>query len=152
MARILAIDYGKKKVGFAICDSFGITVTPLEQSPSQPEELFRTINIRIQEHSIEKILIGKPIYADGNASSMTRAVYEFEKMLRKKLENPSIEILLWDEQYTTHIAEERWDELSEKKIIRHKKKNKKENLDSYSAAILLESYLRESNTNHHQER
>lgn len=143
MTRILAIDFGKKRIGLAISDSLGITITPLKQEQNDSASLFERIKQIIHDYEIEKIIIGKPIYQDGKPSSMTKSVLNFQKALRKKIEDQSISILLWDEQYTTQIAEERWNNLSQKKIIR-KKKNKKDNLDSFAAAIILETYLKET--------
>ncbi len=138
--KTLAIDYGTKKMGLAVSDSLGITIRPLPQIPNTPDAVEKIRGI-IREEDIRQILVGLPFHADGNDSSMTRDARDFHGRLRKLF--PEMEILLWDENYTTKMASEKWAELTEKKIVNRKKK-KKEMLDSIAAAILLETFLRSS--------
>lgn len=131
--KILAIDFGKKRMGFALGDTVINTATPLKQIDRKN----RTYDINyikdlIAEYDIEKIVSGYPLHMNGTKSKICAEVESFSKTLRKKF---NITVDLIDERLTSFEAEEL--------LKTHKPdyKKRKKNLDSISALIILRSYM-----------
>ena len=133
MRRILGIDYGKKKVGFAITDALQITTNPLGTIPVH--EVWKFIDKQIKEHDIETIVVGYATHKDGNESESMQYIHPFFKGLTKKY--PQINVVWEDESYTSVIAEQSLIESGASK----KTRQKKELIDTISAMLILQSYL-----------
>ena len=129
--RILAIDYGRKKIGLAVTDETQIAITRLFQLKQSHSDFWKKLLNTI--HSIEpvKIILGIP--GDPGIDAISREILDFRQYLLKRF--PDIEILLWDESYSSIEAER---VLKQLKI---KRKQKKKEIDSMSAAILLQRYM-----------
>lgn len=132
--RILALDYGKKRIGLAITDLMRIVVNTLEHI--QNNELTLTmnkINNIINSENVKKIIVGCPIENKNNKD----IVEEINIFVEKLKENPSIEVFIVDESFSSIKAVEKMVEVGKKKKFRAKKGN----IDSFAAAIILEEYL-----------
>lgn len=131
--RILAIDYGEKRMGFAVGNSASKNGFPLD--PWQRKKIEHDIehikNI-LSEFEIEKIIIGFPYHMDGSKSPMSNKVESFKKILQK---NTRIDIEYVDERLTSFEAEEML-----KTIVSRSEKRKKI-LDSTAAWIMIKNYL-----------
>ncbi len=133
MGRIIGIDYGKKKVGFAITDELKITTNPLGTIPVH--EVWKFIDKHVKEYKIEAIVVGYATHKDGNDSESMQYIHPFFKGLTKKY--PQILVEWEDESYTSVIASQSLIESGASK----KTRQKKELIDTISAMIILQSYL-----------
>ncbi|MDZ4823529.1 MAG: Holliday junction resolvase RuvX [Flavobacteriales bacterium] len=133
MSKILAIDYGQKRTGVAITDELQIIASPLETVPTQ--EFFCYLEKLLQKEKIETIVVGLPLRLNGEESATTQLVRDFTAQIRKKF--PALHIEMIDEAFTSKLAARALVEGGMKK----KDRQKKENLDKVSAAIILQSYL-----------
>ena len=133
MDRILAIDYGLKKIGLALSDPLKIIAKPFKtiENNSYDFILEYLFNI-IDEYSIKEIVIGLPITLKNSFSDQTSIVQKFINQLKEDL---SIKITIVDERLSSIEAK--------KSLIYQGIKtghNKKE-IDKTAAAIFLQSYL-----------
>jgi putative holliday junction resolvase len=133
MKRILAIDYGAKRIGLALSDPLGIFAYPYKTIPND-KNLFNELLNLIKEKQIEKIILGIPSGNSSKPFSIINKVNDFKKQLEEK---SGIEVILWDETYTSAIAKRKVLE----SVPRKSKRRDKGLLDSNSAAIILQEYL-----------
>ncbi len=129
--RYLAIDYGEKRTGLAICDASETIITPLTIIHGQKELPKRIANI-IRKEGAEAIVLGLPLNMDGSEGSQTKIALKFAKRLSKHLDIP---IHLQDERLSSFDAEQK---LAPAKLTRSKKKKL---LDAVAAASILEAFL-----------
>jgi putative Holliday junction resolvase len=129
--RYLAIDYGKKRTGLAICDPTEIFVSPLDVIKDQKDLLNKITNL-IASENIGAIVLGLPLNMDDSVGPQATTVKKFAKQLKKLI---SIPVYFQDERLSSFAAEE---ELADIEIP---KKQKKERLDALAAANILESFL-----------
>ena len=133
VGRILGIDYGERRLGFAISDLLGITAQGLKTVKiNSIKEILSTINEIVKEYNPEKILLGYPLNMNGTKSDKT---IDVEKLAEKLKLEYKIEIILWDERWTTKAA------LRTMKDIGKKIKGNKGEIDRIAVTILLQSYL-----------
>lgn len=131
--RILAIDYGEKRVGFAITDPLRLFAYPL-MTIKRDKNFWDKFEQLFKDYSIEIIVLGYPIKEDGSRSKSTELVEKFKTELEKK---KSLKIELVDERYSSSIAKERILE-----SVPSKKKRRDKNLvDMNAAAVILQDYL-----------
>ena len=131
--RVLAIDHGTVRMGIAMSDELKIIAQPLEFIPAEPFSGFlERLKDLLQEYEVELILLGLPRNMDGSYGEATMKVREFEAVLKNSITAP---IKTWDERLTSVMANR---SLTQGRV---KKKKKRQNVDSMSAAILLQSYL-----------
>jgi putative Holliday junction resolvase len=136
MGKILAIDLGTKRVGLALSDPLKMIATPLAVIPfTSTSNLVARIEKVIAEQAIEKTVIGLPIREDGTEGSGCVASRSLAEALGKK----GYVAILWDERYSSKIAEYYLRECG----VKHK--DTKDKLDSLSACVLLDSYLQSIN-------
>jgi len=133
MPRILAIDYGRKRIGLALSDELGITARPLQvMAHKNRRDDIRRLREICREHSVARILVGHPVHITGEVGQMADETSRFATRLRKEL---SIEVELADERLTTWDAEQT---IAEFGSFRQRKGVA---LDAVAAAILLRDYL-----------
>jgi len=133
VARILAVDYGEKRIGLAISDELGITASPLMTLVRRSdEETVRQIAQLASKLKVTQIVVGLPRRTDAQEGEMERKVKAFAEKLRQKV---SVPVVLFDERFTTRIAEQ---VLLEADLSRRKRKQVRDRL---AAVILLQSFL-----------
>ncbi len=132
-ARILAIDYGAKRVGLAITDPLRIFAYPLV-TLKRDKNFWNDLEQVFKNYDIETIVLGYPLKEDGTRSSSTELIEKFKKELEKK---KSIKIILVDERYSSSIAKERILE----SVPSKKKRRDKKLVDMNAAAVFLQDYL-----------
>ena len=131
--RILALDYGTKRIGVALSDELGWTAQPLETFERKTLDWdVAHIAALVGSHSVERVVLGLPLQLDGREGPAVRAMREFTATLEAGL---SVPVVLWDERMTTKAAEEL---LIAADVSRKKRKGI---VDRIAAAILLRSYL-----------
>ncbi len=131
--KVLAIDYGKKRMGFAIASVELKVPTPLEHL--NRKDLFSDLDYikkLINELDVGKIIIGLPLNMDGSMSKIALEVDNFYRFLKKKVK---IGVQMIDERLTSFEAEE----ILKVQIPDFKKRKGK--LDSMSAVIILNQYF-----------
>ncbi len=133
MPRILAIDYGTKRVGLAVTDPMKIIATSL--ATVRAHDIIVYLKNYLQTETIECFVVGKPMKLDGSDSQSAVHVEKFISLLRKNF--PEIKIERIDERYTSAIATRAMLEMGLKK----KDRQKKENVDQLSAVLILQSYM-----------
>ena len=133
MGRILALDYGNKKIGVAISDPMKIIAKPLRIIiNTKMEKIIDELNSLIEEFDIEIILVGMPITMKNTYSEQTDKVVQFIDYLQNNLK---IKIDTYDERLTSKMAE--------KSLILQgiKTGHNKHEIDKAAAAIFLQNYL-----------
>ena len=130
---ILAIDYGKKRIGLAVSSTYTLA-TPLKPvlTDLRSETMFAKISEIIKEYSVGKIVVGLPLNMNDTESDMTKEARSFADVIEKKFQ---IKVDFADERLTSRDAESKL-ALSEKNWRKRKKK-----IDSASACLILQNYL-----------
>jgi putative holliday junction resolvase len=134
--RIIAIDYGEKRVGIAITDPLRLFAYPLVTLKND-DTLLQNINMLLNEYDCEMIILGFPLKESGEHSTSTKMVLEFKEKLSKTTALP-IEYV--DERYSSSIAQQRIIE----SVPSKKKRRDKSLVDKNAASIILEDYLSSS--------
>jgi putative Holliday junction resolvase len=131
--RILAIDYGTRRMGIAISDELQVIAQPLEYIPAEPfNQFLERLKQLIREKEVSLILVGLPRNMDGSYGPAALKVQEFVAVLKDAIAAP---IKTWDERLTSAQANRF---LLQTGMRRDKRKQK---VDQTAAAILLQSYL-----------
>ncbi|MBI4881042.1 MAG: Holliday junction resolvase RuvX [Planctomycetes bacterium] len=134
MERILAIDYGRRRIGLAACDPLGITAQPIGAHEGTPEEALAAILRLCAERQVERIVVGLPLNMDGSEGEMAREVRGFAAKLAQATRLP---VDFSDERLTSWEAEGRLREMGR----RRKRKGDKGRVDAMAAAQILRDYL-----------
>lgn len=134
---LLAVDYGRKRIGLAISDAMGLTVQPLAtiEGKSKVEELAR-LEQTARERGVTRIVVGLPLRLDGTEGSMAAEARRFARRLERALHLP---VELVDERLTSWAARE-WK-------AAHPELGRGRSEDEIAAAILLEDFLARSREN-----
>ncbi len=133
MARILSIDYGKKRTGLAVTDPLRIIAGGLVTVATSG--LFDFLRDYVAKEPVERIVIGEPKQPDGTPSENMARVTEFVNRWRKAF--PTIPIEFYDERFTSVLAHRAMIDGG----LRKKKRQDKALVDEVSATIILQSYL-----------
>lgn len=128
--KIIAIDFGTKRVGLAIGDTDLSIAVPKGVLRNDANLLDRIEDI-VRSKGVKKVVVGLPLTPSGREGERAKLVREFAEALRKRLKDVDIE--LWDERYSTMEAESRLRDLPPRR--------RREVLDAISAQIILEEYL-----------
>ncbi|MDQ3194121.1 MAG: Holliday junction resolvase RuvX [Bacteroidota bacterium] len=136
--RYLALDYGHKRVGTAVSDESKTFSFSREYILNEKDLLSRLLVI-IQNENIEKIIIGHPLNLNSQKTIQTEAVEDFKSKLEEflKKKSLSIEIILFDERFTSKIAEC----CIRNSGLSKQRKHEKGLIDSASAQIILQDYI-----------
>jgi putative Holliday junction resolvase len=133
LARILSIDYGRKRTGIAVTDPLQIIAGGL--ATVSTSTLYDYLVAYMAKESVERIVIGKPIQPNGQPSENLARVEQFVNRWRKA--QPSVPIEYVDERFTSVLAHRAMLEGGLKKKARQDKAL----VDEISATIILQSYL-----------
>ena len=137
MARILSIDYGKKRTGLAVTDPLQIIAGGLATVATS--QLFDYLQAYIAREQVEMIVIGEPRQPNGEPSENLARVQQFVNRWRKAV--PQVPIQYYDERFTSVLAHQVMIDGGLKKKARQNKGL----VDEISATIILEDYLRSRN-------
>ena len=134
--RYLAIDYGAKRTGLAICDPDETVASPLTVIEGQ-KDLLKKIKDVVEAENVEAIVLGLPLNMDDTVGSQAKLVFQFGEQLKKVLDIP---VHFQDERLSTFGAGEK---LAAAELSR---KKKKKHLDAIAAAEILEAFLERKRT------
>ncbi len=133
MGRIVAIDYGSKRVGLAATDPLKIIASPLGTYHSA--EVIQFLKDYHQKETIDQLVVGMPKNLNNQETNATKQVLGFITLLKKHL--PDIPLAEVDERFTSSMAMDAMLSGGMKK----KDRQQKGNVDKISATIILQSYL-----------
>jgi putative Holliday junction resolvase len=131
---ILGIDYGKRRLGLALSDEFGVT--------SRPYATWTRVNRR-RDLAVRRIVVGLPLRLDGAPSEMSLEARSFAARVEKAL---GIRVEMVDERLTSWEAREtheatNFNERARPSSSGREEKKKKAAFDEIAAAIILRDYL-----------
>ena len=133
MGRIIAIDYGKKRIGLAVSDPCGIIATGL--GTVGPHEIFQYLQHYLNQEKVDLFVVGNPKQMDNSDSESMNYIKPFLVGLKHKF--PAVPIVMYDERFTSVLAHKALLEGGAKKKIRQDKSL----IDTMSATIILTSYM-----------
>lgn len=151
MARLMALDVGKVRIGVAICDSRGVLASPyttLHISRNE-EQTWKAIQQIIDETETEELIVGLPISLDGQLHAQGQQVQSFAQRLQEHI---SVPLTLWDERFSTVEAQrlltqreldegEKRQKRGGRQRTQSKRRRRGHEIDALAATIILEDYL-----------
>ena len=138
MARILGIDYGRKRTGVAVTDTLQIVANSIGTIPTHT--LMNWLKEYTAKEEVERIVVGLPTQLNGQPSESMNYINPFLKRLEKEL--PNIPVTMHDERFTSTLAQRAMIDGGIKKSDRRDKAK----VDAIAATIILNDYL-QSKTN-----
>ena len=142
MNHILAVDYGLKRTGIAFAFYPILIAHPYKTVPTKELDFYLEEYIRI--NTVTTILIGLPLKMNQKNTDATSLVIAFKLKLMKKY--PEINVVMYDERFSSLIAKKSMIEGNYKKSDRRKK----EKVDVIAATIILQDYIRSIEIKDHQ--
>lgn len=139
VGRILAIDYGQKRVGLAVTDPLQMIATRLETIPAH--EIWTFLKAYFAKENVEKVIVGYPMQMNNQPSQAVQYVNPFLKKFQKDFPDMPLEQV--DERFTSKMAFQTMIDAGLKK----KDRQNKGTVDGVSATIILQSYLERKNYN-----
>jgi putative Holliday junction resolvase len=136
LARILSIDYGTKRTGLAVTDPLQIIPTGLDTVPTSGLEAY--LQDYLNREEVETIVVGEPLYPDGNPAQIHHMVVGLARKLRKLF--PEVEVVMQDERFTSEEAKS----VIRQSGARRKKRQDKGLVDKVSAVLILRDYLEQN--------
>lgn len=140
MARILAIDYGKKRTGLAVTDMLRITANPL--LTIETRDLMAWLQNYLQTEQVDEVVIGHPTQMNGQESESMNYIRPFMERFRTAF--PTIPLVAFDERFTSVLAHQAMLAGGMKK----KDRQNKAVVDKLAACIILEGYMEFSANSH----
>ena len=138
MGRIMAIDYGKKRVGVAVTDTLQLIATRLDTVDA--DLIWKFLDEYFAKEVVDLVLVGYPVQLNNQPSEALRYINPFVQKFRQKYEK---EIRLVDERFSSKMAFQSMIDAGLKKSQRQNKGT----IDGVSATILLQSYLEQKKYN-----
>ena len=134
MARLLAIDYGRKRCGLAVTDI--LQITPGGLATVRTHELIDYLKHYIAKEPVERFIIGLPMNLNGKESESMTYLRPFLKQLEKAI--PNIPVTMVDERFTSTLAQRT---IIEAGIGKQRRREDKGLVDEVSAVIILQTYM-----------
>ena len=133
MSKILALDYGEKRIGIAVTDDMQIVASGLTTVPTA--EIFTFLKTYLKEEQVELFLVGEPKQMNNKASESEKFIGPFIEKLSRLFVN--IPIKRVDERFTSKMA---FQTMIDSGLKKNQRRNKAL-IDEISATIILQSYL-----------
>jgi putative Holliday junction resolvase len=128
--RSLGLDIGERRIGVALSDPLGVNATPLEVLEDiDPADLRAYVEEEVRQ-GVEVVVVGLPLTCRGEEGGQARSTREYARVI-EGIEG--IEVVLWDERFSTVEAERRLKEAG--RSLRGRR------VDAEAAAVILQSYL-----------
>ena len=131
--RILALDFGSRRIGLALSDELGLTaqgLPTLHRTTKQHD--FDSLGALIAEHRVQRVVVGHPVNMNGSDGPRARKTALFARTLANRCELP---VALWDERLTTRQAQR---VLRQSGVGREKRTKA---VDRIAAVLILQSYM-----------
>jgi putative Holliday junction resolvase len=131
--RILALDFGKRRIGLAVSDELGITAQglPTLQRTNKAQDL-DALDQLIRERGVALVVMGQPLHMSGTEGRQANYAAQFARTLEA---HAQVEVRMWDERLTTVEANR---VLKQSGVSRQKQRAA---VDRLSAVLILQSYL-----------
>ncbi|MEI6852125.1 MAG: Holliday junction resolvase RuvX [Bacteroidota bacterium] len=139
MGRIIALDYGRKRVGIAVTDELQIIANGLTTVNSN--EILPYLKKYVASETVSCIVVGKPMQMNYTESESEKYITPFLKSLSKQF--PDIPVVRIDERFTSKMAFQTMIDSG----INKKSRQNKELIDTISATIILQTYMETTNKN-----
>lgn len=133
MPRIMAFDYGTKRIGIAVTDPLQIIATGLDTI--HPKDIVEYLKKYLVKEAVELFVVGEPKQMDGSPSQSAPMIKGFVTILKKHF--PLVPVEMMDERFTSKMASAAIAQSGLKKTDRQDKSR----IDTVSATIILQSYL-----------
>jgi putative Holliday junction resolvase len=133
MARVMAFDYGTKRIGLAVTDPLQMIATGLDNI--HPKDIIEYLKKYLQTEQVETFIVGEPKQMDNTPSQSAIHVKGFVNLLKKTF--PDIPVQMMDERFTSKMASAAILAGGVKKAGRQNKAL----VDTVSAVILLQSWM-----------
>jgi len=133
VSRILAIDYGRKRVGLAVTDPLQIIANKLTTVPAH--EIWDFLKNYFQKEEVERVVVGYPLQMNNEPSQAVLYINPFLKRFQKLY--PEMPLELIDERFTSKMAFQTMIDAGLKK----KDRQNKSIIDAVSAVIILQTYM-----------
>ena len=133
MSRIIALDFGLKRIGIAITDDSNKLAFGIETSDYS--DIIKALRVITKQYDVGVFVVGKPLKMNNIPSLIECNIQKFIKKLKKEFS--SIVIERYDERFTSKIAK---NAISSSRLNKNKKRDKKL-VDKVSATLILQSYL-----------
>ena len=131
--RVLAIDYGRRRVGLALSDPGGIVASPLEVlDRRERKDWFAVILQRIVDLQVVHLVVGLPRNMDGTYGEAAQACQKFADELK---ERSGLPVSMIDERLTSTAAHASLREGGTRA------KDAKGRVDAVAASLLLQIFL-----------
>ncbi len=133
MGRILAIDYGQKRVGLAVTDELKLIASPLETVPAR--DIIEFLKNYVGKNPVECFVVGEPKQMNNTASESVKYIDPFVRRLKDEFRE--IPVIRADERFTSKIA------MQTIRVSGLKKKDRQDKslIDSISATLILQSFM-----------
>ena len=129
--RTLGIDYGRKRIGIALSDGLGMAAHPLQVLEAGPGLMARLAAL-VAENDVTRVVVGLPVSLDGSERAAAGAARRFAQRVGESLDT---DVVLYDERFTSRIAEGAMLEAGTSRAARRSR------LDKVAAAVMLQGYL-----------
>jgi putative holliday junction resolvase len=139
MGRIIALDYGQKRIGIAVTDELQLIANGL--TTVNPNEIMPYLKKYIASETVSCIVVGKPMQMNNTESESEKFITPFLKSLSKQF--PDIPVVRIDERFTSKMAFQTMIDSG----INKKSRQNKELIDTISATIILQTYMETTNKN-----
>ncbi len=137
--RVLAVDFGSKRIGTAISDGLGISVRPVETiKRSSIERDISRLKFLVEDLEAEAVVVGLPLRMDGTTGDAAQNAMRFVERLKSKLD---VAVFMQDERLTSYEAEQM---MIERGLGREQRRARS---DEFAAMIILQDYLSKTGTN-----
>ena len=133
MARIMAIDYGTKRCGIAVTDPLQTCAFGLDTV--SPKELLPFLKKYTSQEEVVRLVVGAPKQRDNTPSPVETKITPF--VVQLKAQFPDVNVVRYDERYTSKMAQQSLLMSGAPKKVRQKK----EVIDKLSATLILQGYL-----------
>lgn len=126
--RMMALDYGRRRIGVAVSDETGMLARPLAVVVRENRRAdMRKLRELMRDQGVKKVIVGHPVMLDGIAGEMAEETARFAKRIEKEC---GVKVELVDERLTSWAAEQIQSELGTKGEV-----------DAVAAAVMLREYL-----------
>ena len=131
--RLMAVDYGTKRLGFAVCNAEQTIASPVENYTRQTLAIdAKCVQRLVSEYRIVGLVVGLPVHLSGQDSQKSREARDFGSWLNQVTHLP---VVYSDERYSSSFAEEHLMSMS------FSKKKRKARLDMLAAQVILQGFL-----------
>jgi putative Holliday junction resolvase len=132
-----AFDYGRKRIGWAVCDEYHVTITPKGTFQRQSPTLWDDILHALRSGRIGFCLVGLPLREDGTISSL---FLEIDRFARELEERSGLPVILVDESFSSRRAVATMLEIGDRRSIRQRRGR----TDEIAAALILRDFLEDA--------